>query len=267
MDLGVQRPLGRHSLPLRHVGLDRGLRLVLGARNRLGAGVGDVELQRQLRRLGPFAAHRRSRQFRLFRKSRRRQPDAVRLRTHEPLRRQERHHRALAAAAERADFPADPACDRICGVGRHRPESGPSDGSRRACGRQQDRDEEHRGRRNGATRSVVGRNRGLGRRRPRARGEGRRRRPPAGRFPFPRAFARGDTGQGTRRSAVPQTRTIQRPMRMPAPTPAPAPAAGGSARGAPGAASSNRGESAAPARREAHAELREGKTGRQGQEA
>src|SRR6266496_1683468 len=67
MDLGVLRPVGRRPVSLRDVGLHRSLRLGLDTRNRLGPGVGHLDLQRQLRRLGAAAAEHRLRVFGIFR--------------------------------------------------------------------------------------------------------------------------------------------------------------------------------------------------------
>ncbi len=101
VDLGLERPVGSQPLSLRHVGLHRQARLGMGARNRLGPGLGDLVLQRQLRGVGAHAADGGLRQRRLLRKTRRRERGAVCLRADEPVRGHERHVGASGAPAER----------------------------------------------------------------------------------------------------------------------------------------------------------------------
>ena len=83
------------------------VRLVLGARNRLGSRVGDVELQRPLCRLGAAAAERRPGRVRLRRQRSRRDPDAVRVRAHESFCGYGRHFSSCFGAGKRDDIPAD----------------------------------------------------------------------------------------------------------------------------------------------------------------
>ena len=108
--------------------------MVLGSGDRLGSGVGDLELRQQLCRLGAAAADRRLRRLRLLGPRRGREPDTVRLRSHESIRRLERHFSAYRGAAKLDDIPADDASDAVCGVGRDRQEYRDSRGDNSACG-------------------------------------------------------------------------------------------------------------------------------------